>query len=98
MPIARWMRGHATLGRMFQHLLLDDQRRSFLNYAGICRLYLEHQDGSADHSDALWPILSLEIWCRCFLDGESATDVVAIRRPAVQKTADPGIEPVIPAV
>ena len=98
LPIARWLRGHATLGRMFQHLLLDDRRRSFYNHATIRRLHLEHQNGAADHSDALWPLLSLEIWCRCFLDGEAATDEPAIRRPAVQKTAEPGNEPLGPAV
>lgn len=98
LPIARWLRGHAALGRMFQHLLLDDRRRSFHNHAAIRRLHLEHQNGAADHSDALWPLLSLEIWCRCFLDGEAATDEPAIRRLAIQKTADPRIEPLVPAV
>ena len=98
LPIARWLRGDATLGRVFQHLLLDDQRRSFLNYVTVRRLYLEHQNGTADNSDALWPLLSLEIWCRCFLDGEVARNEPFKRRPALERASDPGIEPATPAV
>jgi hypothetical protein len=81
LPIARWLRGRTVLGRMFQRLLLDDPRRSFLNYATIRRLFGEHQNGSKDHSDALWPLLSLEVWCRCFLDGEAAQDQSSKRAP-----------------
>jgi asparagine synthase (glutamine-hydrolysing) len=96
LPVARWLRNRATLGRMFQHLLLDEQRRSFLNYGTIGRLYLQHQNGTADNSDVLWPLLSLEIWCRCFLDGEAAQDEPFKRRPTPEWI--PGIEPIAPAV
>lgn len=82
LPIARWLRGRTVLGRTFQRLLLDDRRRSFLNYATIRRLFGEHQSGAKDHSDVLWPLLSLEVWCRCFLDGEAAQDQSSERAPA----------------
>jgi asparagine synthase (glutamine-hydrolysing) len=98
LPIARWLRGRAALGRMFQHLLLDDQRRSFLSYAAIRRLYLEHQNGTADNSDALWPVLSLEVWCRCFLDGEAARNEPVVKKATIQRATDPVIEPATPAV
>jgi len=98
LPVARWLRGRAPLGRMFQHLLLDDQRRPFLNYAMIGRLHLEHQNGNADNSDVLWPLLSLEIWCRCFLDGEAARDEPSKRGPAFDRIGGSRIEPINPAV
>jgi asparagine synthase (glutamine-hydrolysing) len=98
LPVARWLRGSAALGRLFQHLLIDDQRRSFLDYATIRRLYQEHQNGTADNSDALWPLLSLEIWCRCFLDGEAAKPEPMARRSMPQKATGTVIEPAIPAV
>jgi asparagine synthase (glutamine-hydrolysing) len=90
LPVARWLRGRGALGRMFQGLLLDDRRRSFLNYAAIGQLYGEHQNGSADNSDVLWPLLSLEIWCRCFLDGEAARDQPFNTRLARERLVDPG--------
>jgi len=70
LPVANWLRNPAGLGKMFKRLLLDDQRRQFINYATVRRLYAEHQERVSDHSDALWPLLTLEVWCRCFLDGE----------------------------
>jgi len=70
LPVSRWLRGPKGLGRMFKQLLLDEQRRAFLNYATVRRFYAEHQSGIKDNGDVLWPLLSLEVWCRCFLDGE----------------------------
>ena len=80
---------------MFQHLLLNEQRRSFLNYATIRRLYLEHQAGTADNSDVLWPLISLEVWCRCFLDGEAARDDFSRHRGALERAGN--LEPAMPA-
>jgi len=95
LPVARWLRPHGALSRMFQHLLLDEQRRSFLNYATIRRLYLEHQAGTADNSDVLWPLISLEVWCRCFLDGEAARDDFSRHRGALERAGN--LEPAMPA-
>lgn len=72
LPVARWLRSPKSLGRMFKRLLLDDRRRSFLDYATVDRLYAEHQRRSNDNADVLWPLLSLEVWCRCFLDDKPA--------------------------
>ena len=71
LPVSRWLKSPIGLGRMFERQVLDERRRSFLNYGAIGRLYAEHQRRSKDNSDILWPILSLEVWCRCFLDGEA---------------------------
>ena len=73
LPIARWLKSSAGLGRMFKRLLIDDRRRSFLNYPAIQQLFAHQQKGVRDNSDVLWPLLSLEVWCRCFLDGEGAS-------------------------
>ena len=72
LPVSRWLKSPIGLGRMFERQVLDERRRSFLNYGAIGRLYAEHQRRSKDNSDILWPLLSLEVWCRCFLDGEAA--------------------------
>ena len=74
LPVSRWLRSRMALGCVLERLLLDDRRRSFLNYDTLGRLYAEHQSRSKDNSDILWPLLSLEVWCRCFLDGETAND------------------------
>ena len=72
LPVSRWLRSPASLGGMFKRLLLDERRRSFLDYGTVGQLYADHQRRSKDNSDILWPLLSLEVWCRCFLDGEPA--------------------------
>ena len=90
LPVSRWLRSPMGLGRMFEGQLLDQRRRSFLNYAAIARLYAEHQRRSKDNSDILWPLLSLEVWCRCFLDGEAAKsdlDLGWTLRPPVKSYA-----------
>ena len=70
LPVGRWLRNPVGLGGMLKRVLLDEQRRSFLNYAQVRTLYADHQASVRDNSDILWPLLSLEIWCRCFLDGQ----------------------------
>jgi len=72
LPVGRWLKSPVGLGRMFKRLLLDEQRRSFLNYAQVRTLYAAHRASVRDNSDILWPLLSLEVWCRCFLDGQEA--------------------------
>lgn len=72
LPVGRWLRNPAGLGRMFDRLVLDDQRRSFLNYDKVRALFAAHRTSARDNSDILWPLLSLEVWCRRFLDGEES--------------------------
>jgi asparagine synthase (glutamine-hydrolysing) len=90
LPVSRWLRSPVGLGPMLERLLLDERRRTFLNYAAIARLYAEHQGQSKDNSDILWPLLSLEVWCRCFLDGESPqanADLGGALRPVAMSCA-----------
>ena len=74
LPVSRWLRSRRSLGRTLEQLMLHDRRRSFLDYATVSRLYAEHEGRTKDNSDILWPLLSLEVWCRCFLDGDRPKD------------------------
>jgi asparagine synthase (glutamine-hydrolysing) len=77
LPISQWLKNQTGLGRLFQQIIIDEQRRDFLNYVVISQLYQEHRAGNQDNSDILWPLLALEVWCRCFLDDDDLEELWA---------------------
>jgi hypothetical protein len=66
-------------------LLTDEtaNTRGLFDRRGVERLVREHLDGAADHSEALWGMMSLEMWCRAFIDRSPA----AMRRDAAAAQA-----------
>ncbi len=66
-PLGRWFRGR--LSSFVRDLLLSEtsRRRGILNPAYIESLLHRHQEG-APLDLPLWTLVSLELWCRRFLD------------------------------
>jgi asparagine synthase (glutamine-hydrolysing) len=68
-PLGRWFRGG------YRHIVneyLLSQRtigRGIFNPDAVRSLVARHQQGE-NHSQRIWSLMSLEIWMRCFLDGE----------------------------
>jgi asparagine synthase (glutamine-hydrolysing) len=66
-PLGRWFRGR--LGEFARDLLLSDKslQRGFFDPAAV-RLLVERQGPRQELGLELWTLLSLELWCRAFLD------------------------------
>lgn len=69
-PIGAWLRGE--LRPWVEDLLLDPRTaaRGYLEPEGVRALLREHLDGSADRSNRLWNLAILELWHRCWIDGD----------------------------
>lgn len=67
-PLALMFR--TNLSAYLNDLLLSDQfaDRGYFNAAAVERLVREHVSGVADHHQALWQLVVLEEWHRCFID------------------------------
>jgi asparagine synthase (glutamine-hydrolysing) len=68
-PVGRWFR--AELRGFLQETILSTGAldRGYFRPEGVRRLFVEHLDGSADHTYPLWTLLMLELWHRQFVDG-----------------------------
>jgi asparagine synthase (glutamine-hydrolysing) len=64
-PVGAWLRDPHSLGR-FVDVLRDStfRQRGYCKPAVVTSLLDAHLAGRADHSDALWPILNVELWWR----------------------------------
>jgi len=69
-PLGRWFRGQ--FGSVVRDLLLSEtcRRRGVLNTSYIEKLVQQHERGRVLDLQ-LWTLLSLELWCRTFLDGQT---------------------------
>jgi asparagine synthase (glutamine-hydrolysing) len=70
--------GSATSSRPLTKAILSRsvvERRGLLNWRAIESMLALHQTGRQDFTDHIMTLLTLEIWCRLFLDGRSAPDV-----------------------
>jgi asparagine synthase (glutamine-hydrolysing) len=47
-------------------------RRGFFKAAEVQRLCEDHYRGRVDNAYAIWQLLTLELWCKSFLDAPSA--------------------------
>jgi len=76
-PMGAWLR--AELAPVTARLLGREQieRRGFLNPDSVEKIVASHQARRSDRTDHLMALITLEIWCRLFLDGESVTDLSA---------------------
>jgi asparagine synthase (glutamine-hydrolysing) len=67
-PVRSWLVG--DLAPLVEDLLSEQTLRSrgFVDPAVVARLRAENASGAADNSLRLYALLSLELWCRTFLD------------------------------
>ncbi len=77
-PIADWLRDPKGLGRYLALLRTPVFReRGLWNHHVVEAVMNEHTSGAADHSELLWEILNMELWCRLFLDGDEEAELAA---------------------
>jgi asparagine synthase (glutamine-hydrolysing) len=74
-PIGAWFRDElAPLARgLLSRYVVE--KRGLLNWRGIDHMLASHQSGREDCTDHLMTLVTLELWCRIFLDGRPASDV-----------------------
>lgn len=59
------------------------EHRGLLRPAAVTRLIDEHRTNRADHTDQLFALITLELWCRLFLDREPVDSLTDwLTRPA----------------
>jgi asparagine synthase (glutamine-hydrolysing) len=74
-PVGAWLRD--DLQPLVSELLSEKQvqRRGLFNWPAIKGLLSDHQRQRRDHSDRIFALLVLEIWCCIFLDGSALEPV-----------------------
>ena len=81
-PVGEWLKNGKALGA---HLdVLRDatfRERGYFDYKAVGALIDEHLRGDCDHTEMLWGLLGLEIWCRLFID-RRAEDLCNAAAPA----------------
>jgi asparagine synthase (glutamine-hydrolysing) len=72
-PLAKWLR--TDLAVFARDVLLSDRaaNRGLLNRAAVEQL-LRLNAGGRDYGVHLWTLLSLELWCRRFLDSRTLAE------------------------
>jgi len=51
------------------------EQRTLFKPEAVAQLLSEHRSRKRDHTDRLWRLLNLELWCRVFLDREAPADI-----------------------
>ena len=79
-PVTSWLSGE--LSPLIDELLSDEaiRERGLVDVASVRRLQRDNATGSADNSLRIYALLSLELWCRTFIDrswkfGETRTSI-----------------------
>jgi asparagine synthase (glutamine-hydrolysing) len=82
-PMGAWMKG--ALSEMLAGALSREslQARGLLRYEPVERLIEDHRANRVDGTDKLLALLSLEIWCRVYLDRRCSSDVAEELKEAV---------------
>jgi asparagine synthase (glutamine-hydrolysing) len=83
-PLGHWFRG--GLSSFVRDLLLSDtcRKRGILNPRHVQSLISKHEQGKPLDL-AIWTLMSLELWCRKFLDGAARAPAAPLFRP-VERT------------
>jgi asparagine synthase (glutamine-hydrolysing) len=68
-PVGSWMRN--DLQPLVDDMLSETQirKRGFFHWPVVQELIASHSEQRSDHTDHLLALISLEQWCRIFLDG-----------------------------
>jgi asparagine synthase (glutamine-hydrolysing) len=90
-PLRSWMRG--ALRPLLEDLVAPDavRARGLFDPTSVQRLLEDNDAGREDNSFRLWTLLTLELWQRCFVDGDGAPPPVT-KRPVEFTTAPPAAE------
>jgi len=74
-PMGAWLR--AELSPVLRDVLSRESvtKRGLLDPDAVERTIQEHEQQRADRTDHLLALINLEIWCRLYLDGQSAAGV-----------------------
>lgn len=68
-PVGGWLR--RDLKPLMDELLSEQavHRRALFSWPAVESLITAHQEERSDHTDHLFGLVALELWCRCYLDG-----------------------------
>jgi len=82
-PMGAWLR--AELAPVLRDVLSPESvsRRGLLDPDAVARTIREHEQQRADRTDHLLALINLEIWCRLYLDGRSASGIADELRQAL---------------
>jgi asparagine synthase (glutamine-hydrolysing) len=82
-PMGAWLR--AELAPLLRDVLSRESvvRRGLLDPDAVARTIREHEQQRADRTDHLLSLINLEIWCRLYLDGRSASGIADELRQAL---------------
>lgn len=82
-PIGAWFK--AELAPLLREVLSETalRRRGLLDPQAVARVMQEHERQVADRTDHLLALVSLEIWCRLYLDGETPAELTDELRESV---------------
>ena len=82
-PMGAWLR--AELAPVLRDVLSRESviRRGLLDPDVVERTIREHEQQKADRTDHLLALINLEIWCRLYLDGQSAAGVADTLKQAL---------------
>ena len=73
-PVGSWFRG-AYRSLLDEYVLSHRAaERGLFNMDVVRALVEQHQRGEANHSERLWSLVNVEMWLRCFIDGETKAD------------------------
>ena len=69
-PWQYWLRGEQM--KSIEETLLEPRTlaRGLFQDDAMRRMLVEHRVGFRDHANRIWRLLTFELWCRVFLDGE----------------------------
>jgi asparagine synthase (glutamine-hydrolysing) len=70
-PVGGWLR--KDLQPLVHDLLSEEQvrQRGLFRWPAIQQLLKAHEEQRSDHTDHIFALIALEIWCRVYLDGKS---------------------------
>jgi asparagine synthase (glutamine-hydrolysing) len=71
-PVGAWLRGDTAFRHLADGVLRDrrTRERGWTDSARAVKLLDDHCAGRADHAEALWGLLNLELWARICLEDE----------------------------
>ena len=90
-PLGHWFRGR--LAPFVRDLLLSERsrQRGLLDPAQMERLVERPRRGQEELDLELWTLISLELWCRMFLDGNGRRDAGARARATAGRRPAPAL-------
>jgi asparagine synthase (glutamine-hydrolysing) len=86
-PVRAWLVG--DLAPLVDDLLSDDtlRRRGFVDPGVVARFRADNAAGRADYSLRLYALVTLELWCRTFLDRSWTFETTGLDEPRVATAA-----------